>query len=76
MTNISRAAVARALDAIYAQIPDPGCIGECLDSCTVFPVTGVELRRISESCGVSLAGRKYRDGDDPCPALKNGRCTV
>jgi Fe-S-cluster containining protein len=61
------------LDDLYAQVPDVGCKGLCVDSCGSVAMSPEERRRIAER-GVHLPLLAAFVGH--CPALRNGRCSV
>jgi Fe-S-cluster containining protein len=61
------------LDDLYAQVPDVGCKGLCVNSCGSVAMSPEEQRRIAER-GVHLP--LLAAFVDHCPALRNGRCSV
>jgi hypothetical protein len=64
----------RALDEIYAEIPDiPGCTGACASACGPIAMYGLEWQRVQRASGGTPRMR------DPlrCPMLSpTGKCTV
>lgn len=70
------------LKAVWAEIPDVGCKGHCIESCGPIGASPLELR-ILAARGVLI--RDYWDSltdfamtgtAQTCPALVNGRCSV
>lgn len=64
--------VAEKLEAIYADLPDVPCTGQCHTSCSYIGMSEAEHRRIKRAAGVEI--EMYQS---PCPALDfAGRCSV
>ncbi|WP_345485963.1 YkgJ family cysteine cluster protein, partial [Planotetraspora phitsanulokensis] len=69
------------LQALYDQVPQPGCKGLCSDSCGPIGMNPRERQRIRER-GVTIphhedALLQMAQGEDySCPALKDGQCSV
>lgn len=64
----------RALDRIYAQVPDAGCQRRCTDSCHSLAMEPVEQARIHAETGVALP---LAHAGSACPALSpEGLCTI
>jgi Fe-S-cluster containining protein len=63
---------ARKLEAIYAELPDVPCTGQCHTSCSYIGMSEAEHRRIKCEAGVEI--EMYQS---PCPALDfAGRCSI
>lgn len=68
--------VRRKLERIYADIPDAGCKGLCVEACGPICMTGLEYYRIVEARGGTEPGTVDPD-TLTCPLLgEDGRCTV
>jgi hypothetical protein len=70
------------LETLYAQVPDVGCKGLCVDACGPIDGGPRELVRMARA-GVRLPPREIairRMASTPdnyeCPALKDGRCST
>jgi hypothetical protein len=64
----------RAIDALYAKVPEIECKGLCQESCGPILMSRVEWKRITRRVGD--AARHLRPGLT-CPMLApNGRCRV
>lgn len=62
----------RALEAIYAELPDVPCKGLCFGSCSFIAMSEAEHQRIRKEGGVAIEMHHA-----PCPALDfAGRCSV
>ncbi len=59
----------RALDELYAQLPDIECRGSCWDSCGSIAMSSIEHERVA-AAGVDIPDSyTSRDGPSVCPAL-------
>jgi len=72
-----------ALDALYRQLPEITCKGDCADSCTAIGMTACERSRIRAKTGIAIpnhAPRGYVNKElqaPVCPALTpTGQCAV
>jgi Fe-S-cluster containining protein len=64
------------LDALYAELPEIECRGQCFDSCGAISMTRPERRRIAER-GIDIAPTGNVDGGLSCNALTVlKRCSV
>ena len=61
------------LDDIYAQIPDAGCLGLCHQACGPILFDRLELERLRAVLPVVPWAEKI---GDPCPLLRDGRCSA
>jgi uncharacterized protein len=73
---MSQGQLHRELEKVYAQVPVIDCRGNCWDTCTRFPVTRAENRRLRRETGQEIepAGRQRQL--PPCPLLVNLRCSA
>lgn len=72
MTASDKAAA--ALDELYAEIPDTGCKGLCVEACGPIGMTPLERQRIADrGTALPLLGKPT---DGACTALSEGRCAV
>lgn len=73
-----------ALQKLYDSIPKVDCKGQCHPSCTLIPVSGIEIKRAKERLHYNPFNPREKDlekikkdGKIPsCRALKNKRCTI
>lgn len=64
--------MSRTLQEIYADIPDVGCKGLCVEACGPIACTRQEADRMIAASGFKLKIDKTLT----CGYLSNGRCTV
>lgn len=71
----------QAFEDLYARIPDPGCKGLCVDSCSIIRMHPFEELRLA-TAGVFLPtidqamDELAETGEYHCPALVDGRCAL
>ncbi len=73
-----------ALEKLYAKIPKVNCKGDCHPSCTLIPVSDIEIKRAKERLHYNPFSPKEKDlekirthGMIPsCRALKDNQCTI
>jgi Fe-S-cluster containining protein len=64
--------VVQRLDALYAELPDVPCTGQCHTSCSYIGMSEAEHRRIERDTGYVIEMHQ-----SPCPALDfAGRCSI
>lgn len=62
----------RRLDALYAELPDVPCTGQCFQSCSYIGMSEAEHQRIKRETGTAIEMHMA-----PCPALDfAGRCSI
>lgn len=71
------------LERLYAKLPSVACRGLCHDQCTSIGMSAAEAYRVKAATGISYPWlRRSREiihglrQPEPCPLLKDGRCTA
>ncbi len=71
------------LRALWASIPDPGCLGLCAESCGPLGMSDLERELLERhtpfafpQMGAMLAGYMEDPEDYHCPLLRFGRCSA
>jgi Fe-S-cluster containining protein len=68
---LTRAHIAK-LEALYAELPDVPCTGQCFNSCSFIGMSEAEHQHIKNETGVAIEMQQA-----PCPALDfAGRCSI
>lgn len=80
---MTRSKKLRVLRALHARVPEVGCKGLCVDSCTTIPMTVLERDQIEIAIGRAVTASPLEDGHvllgdvgAPCELLVLGRCTA
>jgi Fe-S-cluster containining protein len=74
--GLSRGELHRELAKVYAQVPAVDCRGACWDTCTRFPVSRLENRRLWRETGREIEPPGMPP-HPPCPLLTNlGQCSA
>lgn len=70
-----RASKVAALETLYASMPGVKCKGLCASECTSISMSDLEHQRVADA-GTAIPRPSPANLGKPCPALKDGRCTV